>query len=163
MQLIHLYGIINKAVPYINCGGREKYIGRIYIMGKRIMVVDDEDITLKTCEFILQKNGYEVVTMNSGQKCLDYMRVPGKPRIDLVLLDIEMPILNGYNTLARIRQTAGYQKVPVIFLTATATHETVKEAIRLGANSYIKKPFLPQDLIDRVSDIIKRFGVNTGN
>ncbi len=129
-------------------------------MGKRVMVVDDEDITLKTCEFILQKNGYEVVTVNSGQKCLEYMRVPGKPKIDLVLLDIEMPILNGYNTLARIRQTAGYQKVPVIFLTATATHETVKEAIRLGANSYIKKPFLPQDLLNRVSDIIKKFGIN---
>ncbi len=132
-------------------------------MGKRIMVVDDEEITLKTCEFILKQNNYEVIAVNSGQKCLDYMSVPGKPKIDLILLDIEMPILNGYNTLVHIRQSGHYKNIPVIFLTATATYETVKEALRLGANSYIKKPFLPQDLLDRVSDILERFGVENDN
>lgn len=123
-------------------------------MSKRIMIVDDEIITLKTCEFILQKNDYEVVIMESGLKCLDYLRSAYNPAIDLILLDIEMPMFNGYKTLMSIRQSEALKHIPVIFLTATATPETVKKAVSLGVNSYIKKPFLPQDLIDRIEAVL---------
>lgn len=137
---------------------RQKFAKGILNMStnKRIMVVDDETITIKTCEFILQKNDYEVVSANSGQKCLDYLRNPENPKVDLVLLDIEMPMLNGYNTLSSIRKSESLKDIPVIFLTATATPETVREAVRLGVNSYLRKPFLPQDLIDRVEDVLKK-------
>lgn len=123
-------------------------------MSKRIMIVDDEIITLKTCEFILQKNDYEVVIMESGLKCLDYLRSAYNPAIVLILLDIEMPMFNGYKTLMSIRQSEALKHIPVIFLTATATPETVKKAVSLGVNSYIKKPFLPQDLIDRIEAVL---------
>lgn len=123
-------------------------------MSKRIMIVDDEIITLKTFEFILQKNDYEVVIMESGLKCLDYLRSAYNPAIDLILLDIEMPMFNGYKTLMSIRQSEALKHIPVIFLTATATPETVKKAVSLGVNSYIKKPFLPQDLIDRIEAVL---------
>ena len=74
-------------------------------MKKRIMVVDDDKITLKMCKFILEKQDHEVVTAESGKRCLEFLREPSNPRIDCILLDIEMPLLNGFNTLSSIRQS----------------------------------------------------------
>ena len=123
-------------------------------MSKRIMVVDDDAITIKMCDFILKKFEYEVVTMNSGIAALDYLRNPESAPIDLIFLDIEMPLLNGFNTLSSIRQSTALKDIPVVFLTATATKETVAEAIRLGVTSYIKKPFKPQELINKAQEIL---------
>lgn len=121
---------------------------------KRIMIVDDEPITIKMCEFILKKHDYNVVSAMSGRQCLDYLRNPENPPVDLILLDIEMPVLNGYNTLSSIRQAESLKHIPVMFLTASATQETVKEAIRLGVNSFLKKPFLPNELIEKVTSLL---------
>ncbi len=121
---------------------------------KRIMIVDDEAITIEICQFILKKNGYEVVSAMSGRQCLDYLRNYDNPPVDLILLDIEMPILNGFNTLSSIRHAESLKHIPVMFLTATATQETVMEAIRLGVNSYLKKPFLPNELIEKVEALL---------
>lgn len=121
---------------------------------KRIMIVDDEPITIKMCEFILKRHDYEVVSAMSGRQCLDYLRNYDNPPVDLILLDIEMPILNGFNTLSSIRQAESLKHIPVMFLTATATQETVMEAIRLGVNSYLKKPFLPNELIEKVEELL---------
>lgn len=121
---------------------------------KVIMVVDDEPITIQMCEFILKKHGYEVVSANSGKQCLDYLRNSKNRPVNLILLDIEMPILNGYNTLSSIRQSESLKHIPVMFLTASATQDVVKEAIRLGVDSFLKKPFLPNELIERVSSLL---------
>ncbi len=121
---------------------------------KRIMIVDDEPITIKMCEYILKRNEYDVVSAMSGRQCLDYLRNSDNPPVDLILLDIEMPILNGFNTLSSIRQAESLKHIPVMFLTATATQETVMEAIRLGVNSYLKKPFLPNELIEKVEALL---------
>ncbi len=121
---------------------------------KRIMVVDDEPITIKMCDYILKKHDYIVVSAMSGRQCLDYLRNPDNPPVDLILLDIEMPVLNGYNTLSSIRQSESLKHIPVMFLTASATQETVKEAIRLGVDSYLKKPFLPNELVEKVTSLL---------
>ncbi|MGN0650769.1 MAG: response regulator [Oscillospiraceae bacterium] len=123
-------------------------------MSKRIMVVDDDAITIKMCDFILKKFEYEVVTMNSGISALEYLRNPASEPVDLIFLDIEMPLLNGFNTLSSIRQSSALKDIPVVFLTATATKETVEEAIKLGVTSYIKKPFKPQELINKAQEIL---------
>ena len=123
-------------------------------MRKRIMVVDDDKITLKMCKFILEKHGHEVVTAESGKRCLEFLREPSNPRIDCILLDIEMPLLNGFNTLSSIRQSEKLKDIPVMFLTASATQETVREAIRLGVTSYLRKPFLPKELTDKVAALL---------
>ena len=123
-------------------------------MKKRIMVVDDDRITIRMCEFILKKHDYDVVTADSGKRCLEYLREPSNPRVDCILLDIEMPLLNGFNTLSSIRQSEKLKDIPVMFLTATATQETVREAIRLGVTSYLKKPFLPNELTDKVAALL---------
>ncbi len=123
-------------------------------MKKRVMVVDDDKITIRMCEFILKKQNYEVVTALSGKKCLEYLRNDDNPPVDCIVLDIEMPLLNGYNTLSSIRQSEKLKNIPVMFLTASATQETVREAIRLGVTSYLRKPFLPKDLAAKVEGLL---------
>lgn len=123
-------------------------------MKKRIMVVDDDKLTLMMCEFILTKQEYEVVCMESGKRCLEYLRDESNLPVDCILLDIEMPLLNGFKTLSSIRHSEKLMKIPVMFLTATATTDTVKEAIRLGVTSYLKKPFLPDELSERVTQLL---------
>ena len=123
-------------------------------MGKRILVVDDDKITLQMCEFILKKQGYEVATALSGKRCLEYLRDEKNPPVDCIVLDIEMPMLNGFNTLSTIRQSEKLMNIPVMFLTASATADTVKEAIRLGVTSYLCKPFLPKDLTEKVASLL---------
>lgn len=123
-------------------------------MKKKILVVDDDKITLKMCRFILEKQGLDVFTAESGKRCLDFLRDPESPLMDCILLDIEMPLLNGFNTLSSIRQSERLKEIPVMFLTASATPDTVREAIRLGVTSYLRKPFLPNELTDKVSALL---------
>lgn len=127
-------------------------------MSKRIMVVDDDKITLQMCEFILKKQGYEVITAMSGRSCLDYLRNGTNPTVDCIVLDIEMPLLNGFNTLASIRQSGRLRNIPVMFLTAAAAQDTVVEAIRVGVSSYLIKPFLPKELIEKVAELLENSG-----
>jgi len=119
---------------------------------KTIVVVDDEEITLKTAEFILKQDGYEVVRCLSGMSCLEYLKyqVP-----DLILLDIEMPIMSGIQTLEIIRSNEPFKNIPVMFLTANSDTETVALASSLGVIDYVIKPFMPQELLDRVRKILR--------
>lgn len=117
-------------------------------MSKRILVVDDDGMNLKMAEFILKQKNYEVYKVESGMDCLNFLK---DGRVDLILLDIEMPVMNGFKTLETIRENETMADIPVIFLTASADADTVREAGRLGAVDYVKKPFLPQDLLDRVA------------
>ena len=114
-------------------------------MQKRVLVVDDDTMNLVRTKMILE-NDYEVLLADSGIKALD--KIKGEP-VDLVLLDIEMPKLNGIETFERMKEFA--PNLPVIFLTASGLEEDVRSAIRLGAVNYLKKPFEPQELIRRVA------------
>ncbi|MBP3569332.1 MAG: response regulator [Lachnospiraceae bacterium] len=119
---------------------------------KTILVVDDEEMNLKMVEYILQQEGYDVVKAISGMSCLDYLKF-NKP--DLILLDVEMPVMSGIQTLEVLRASEEYKSLPVMFLTASADTDTVTAAGRLGVLSYVKKPFMPQDLVERVQKILR--------
>ena len=114
-------------------------------MKKRILVVDDDPMNLVRTRMILEKE-YEVLLADSGIKALDKMRGES---VDLVLLDIEMPKLNGIETFERMKEFAA--GVPVIFLTASGLEDDVVSAIKLGAVNYLVKPFEPQELMKRVA------------
>ena len=94
---------------------------------------------------ILEKQ-YEVVLAESGERALYLLR---NEKIDLVLLDIAMPKMNGIETFERMKESS--VDIPVIFLTASGHEEDVMSAIRLGAVNYLKKPFQPQELLKRVA------------
>ena len=117
---------------------------------QKILVVDDDDMNLKMAEFILKKDmkDIEVLLADSGMKCIDLLQ---REKVDLVLLDFQMPMMNGLKTLEIIRKR---EDIPVIFLTASSDRDTVVKAGMMGVQGYIKKPFMPKDLIDRVSQTL---------
>ena len=119
-------------------------------MQKRILVVDDDEMNLTRAKIIL-KNEYDVLLADSGIKALDMLK---KEQGDLVLLDIEMPKMNGFVTFRRMKESVG--EIPVIFLTASGLEDDVLSAIKLGAVNYLKKPFLPQELLKRVAQELEK-------
>ena len=114
-------------------------------MQKRILVVDDDDMNLVRTKMILGKE-YDVFLARSGIEALDILQ---REEMDLVLLDIEMPKMNGFETFEGMKKLD--IKTPVIFLTASGQEDDVVSAIRMGAVNYLKKPFPPQELLNRVA------------
>lgn len=119
-------------------------------MQKRILVVDDDDMNLMRTKRILGFD-YDVFFASSGIEALDTLK---REEMDLVLLDIEMPKMNGFETFERMKEFAA--DIPVIFLTASGQEDDVLSAIRLGAVNYLKKPFPPQELLMRVTQELEK-------
>ncbi len=113
---------------------------------KRILVVDDDTMNLMRTRMILEKH-YDVLLADSGEEALERLK---REKVDLVLLDIEMPNMNGIETFERMKEECSLE-IPVIFLTASGEKGNVLNAIKLGAVNYLKKPFLPQELLKRVA------------
>ena len=116
-------------------------------VNKLILVVDDDAMNLRMAEFILERQGYLVCKVESGMECLSFLKTSTP---NLILLDIEMPMMSGMKALEKIRKDMNIAYTPVIFLTSTADAESVAEACRLEAVDYIKKPFEPAELLERV-------------
>lgn len=115
-----------------------------------ILVVDDDAMNLTMAKSILEmKVRAEILTTDSGAGCLDVLQ-KRQGAIDLILLDIAMPGMDGLQTLSTIRQNPLYQDMKVIFLTAAADKNTIIKASQLKIADYVKKPFVPEDLIARV-------------
>ncbi|MBE5871725.1 MAG: response regulator [Lachnospiraceae bacterium] len=122
-------------------------------MADWVIVVDDDITNLKMAGHILSKAGLRVTALKSGQALLNFVVEKGMP--DLVLLDIKMPGMDGFETLQKLRRLeAGKEVVPVIFLTADDNEESEMKGLSLGASDFIKKPFVPDVLNIRVRHII---------
>ena len=123
-------------------------------MADWVIVVDDDVMNLKSAGHILSKNNKRVTALKSGQALLDYIRENETP--DLILLDIKMPEMDGFETLKKLReQENGKDEIPVIFLTANDDEESETTGLSLGAMDFIKKPFVPEVLTLRVRHIIE--------
>ncbi len=121
----------------------------------RILVVDDNTVNLATIEQEL-KDKYEIVPMLSGRRAVKYLY---REKVDLILLDIQMPIMDGIETLKTIRTQENGVTVPVIFLTTKKDKLTVVEGAKLGIMDYITKPVDAEELHDRIEKVFKRLGV----
>lgn len=116
----------------------------------QILVVDDEQYVTKLVERTLEDAGYVVSVAHDGKSAL-VMLAEKEP--DLILLDIRMPGLNGYQVLERIRQSSD---VPVLMLTAVRGEIAIERSVGLGADNYIAKPFSPRTLLARVQATLRR-------
>ena len=121
-------------------------------MADWVIVVDDDPANQKFAGYILSNSGYRVTALKSGQAFLDYVAKNGHP--DLVLLDINMPEMDGFETMRRFREQAPEKDTPVLFLTADENEEFETKGLSLGAMDFIKKPFVPDVLAIRVRHII---------
>jgi DNA-binding response OmpR family regulator len=120
-------------------------------MTKTIMSVDNELITVTLVKDILEKEGYKVITALSGEECLEKLE---KNKVDLILLDIMMPGLSGWDVYERIKEKN--KKVKIAFLSILEISPSRrKEIAEKGVSDYITKPFNPNDLIERVESILK--------
>ena len=117
----------------------------------RVLVVDDEVYILHILDFILGAEGYDVVTATNGEQALQKVR---EEKPDLVILDIMMPKLDGYETCRMIKNDAATKQIPVILLKAKGREVDQKLGREVGASDYITKPFSPNKLIDRVQAIL---------
>ncbi len=118
----------------------------------RILVVDDTPENVDLLDAMLSPRGYEVEGVRSGAQALD--RLAAEPRPDLVLLDIVMPEMDGYEVCRRIRATPATELLPVVMITASSAEEKLK-ALEAGADDFIMKPFDKAELLARVRSLVR--------
>jgi len=116
-------------------------------MNEKILVVDDDSMNLRMAEFILNKSHYMVTKASSGQEALDMLQ---QGTMDLILLDIEMPEMDGFELMKILQDSVEWRKIPVIFLTADRSAETEEKCFQVGAVDYIGKPFVPSIMAQRI-------------
>ncbi len=119
-----------------------------------ILVVDDESTIRDSIADVLRLSGLHVVVASSGE---DALQVLARLEPDLIVADIMMPGMNGYQLYQRIRRTPEWVRIPFIFLTAKGTPEDVRYGKELGADDYLMKPIEPEDLIAAVMGKLARF------
>jgi two-component system, OmpR family, alkaline phosphatase synthesis response regulator PhoP len=118
---------------------------------KKILIVDDEESLLKLASLLLTSRGYKVEAALDGKSALDSM---AKDKPDLVLLDIMMPGLNGFEVCQQIKSNVSTRNIPVIMLTAKKSSEDMSRAEQLGAEQYITKPFRSAHLIETIKQTL---------
>ena len=114
----------------------------------RILVVDDQDINRRVVATLLTRQGYDVISADSGKQGISQAR---QYQPDLVLLDMMMPGMDGFELLGHFKQDAALRRLPVVFLTAAHDRELLVRAFDSGAVDYVTKPFMPEELLARVS------------
>ncbi len=117
-----------------------------------VLIADDSVLIRAVARAGLEDEGYQVTEADDGLTALEACR---KEPPDVVLLDIEMPGLDGYQVLAELKSDAGLKHIPVVFLTSRGSMEDVVAGLRGGAHDYLKKPFEPAELLARVSSAIQ--------
>jgi DNA-binding response OmpR family regulator len=120
-------------------------------MGKRVLICDDDELLLDLVRYRLSNRGYEVVAARDGREALSLAR---KSAPDAMVLDAMMPRVDGYEVLRQMRADPALAKIPVIMLTARKQENDILAALELGANEYIVKPFIPEELVARLSRLI---------
>ncbi|MCD6103970.1 MAG: response regulator [Thermotogaceae bacterium] len=120
-------------------------------MMAHILVVDDSEVLRRIVVFNLVKNGYTVSEASDGEEALQKLK---ESTPDLVILDIMMPKMNGFEVLKVMKQDENLSKVPVIVLTAKGGENDLQEGLKLGADIFLTKPFSPGRLIEEVQRVI---------
>jgi CheY-like chemotaxis protein len=120
-------------------------------MPKRILVVDDDEMVLMALGELLKPEGYEVHMVSSGNEALKRLDQDG---YDLMLLDIIMPVMDGFELCRKIRENEKYRETPIVFLTAKSREEDRVSGLAAGANLFLSKPISPEKLLGIVSDTI---------
>jgi len=121
-------------------------------MAKKILVIDDDELVLIAIQELLTPLGLSVTTMSNGPGALEKA---SSDRFDLVILDIIMPEMDGFEVCQRIRQMDSYAETPILMLTAKSGEEDKQRGMETGANLYLPKPISPKRLIALVEEALK--------
>jgi len=118
---------------------------------QKILVVDDDPYILMSLEFLMKKNGYDVIVARNGTEALDLLekRVP-----NLVLLDIMMPDVDGYAICKHIKSNKKLKEAKVVFMSAKSKEADIQKGLDLGASLYITKPFSTRELMKQIKSLM---------
>jgi DNA-binding response OmpR family regulator len=119
--------------------------------GKKILVVDDDPYILMSLEFLMKKNGYDVMVARNGTEAMD---LADKHLPDLVILDIMMPDVDGYEICTRIKKSAKHLHTKIVFISAKTKETDIQKGYDLGASLYIKKPFSTRELVKQIKELL---------
>lgn len=129
--------------------------------GMRVMVVDDNEINRELAISILASHGAKVITANDGQRALEVLK-SGAHVCDVVLMDLQMPGMDGMQTTAQVRQLPGCKRLPIVALTASAFNEQRVAALRAGMDAVVTKPFDVSGLVRLLSRLVRGVAVGDG-
>ncbi len=121
-------------------------------MTKNLLIVDDEPNAVVPIQFLMEQQGYKVMIAERGEDALDLI-YQYKP--DLVLLDIMLPGINGFEVCEIIRLNPEYRSIKIIFLTALGREEQIAKGLALGADAYITKPYSNDELVAIVKEVLE--------
>ena len=117
-----------------------------------VLMIDDEASARKLAKLLLEREGYEVLTASNGEEGLILAKVK---QPDLILLDVVMPKMDGYQTLKRLREDQDVKQIPVIMVTARGTEHEIATSFRLGAVFHVDKPYETKDLLQKIAVALK--------
>lgn len=126
---------------------------------KKILIVDDEEHILELLKFNLEKNGFEVFSSDNGEDCIVLIE---QHNVDLLVLDLMLPGMDGIDVCKEIRKMDRFQSLPIIMLTAKGEETDRILGLELGADDYITKPFSVRELIARVKAVLRRSDTKGG-
>ncbi|MDR9467767.1 response regulator [Marinospirillum sp.] len=118
----------------------------------KVLVVDDEPNIVLSLEFLMQQAGFEVKTAEEGETALELV---ASFQPDLLLLDISLPGISGFEVLETLREQDEFKRLPIIMLTAHGREVEKEKGLALGADDYITKPFSTRQLVDKVTALIQ--------
>ena len=121
-------------------------------MAKRILIADDEPNIVISLEFLMKREGFEVLIANDGEEAVRQIR---SERPDLVLLDVMMPKKSGFEVCQEVKSDPGLAGVRILMLTAKGRDTEVAKGLALGADAYMTKPFSTKELVERVRSLLE--------
>jgi DNA-binding response OmpR family regulator len=119
---------------------------------QQILLIDDDELILKVINRILTREGYEVKTATNGK---DAMELIEQQKFDLLITDIMMPYSNGFEVISKFKQHPNADGVPIIVISSVGTENAVREGLNIGADDYLRKPIMPDELLIRVRRFFK--------
>ncbi len=128
-------------------------------MPKEILIVDDEPSIVVPVQFLMEQQGFSVLVAENGENALDMIY---KYKPDLILLDIMLPRIDGYEVCEIVRLDPRYRDIKIIFLTAKGREVEIAKGLALGADAYITKPFSNADLVAKVKELLSMTYETTG-
>jgi len=124
-------------------------------MSKKVLIVDDEPGIIVALQFLMEQSGYATMVAFSGEEAMEAV---AKHHPDLMLLDIMLPVVDGFEVCQRVRENPDWNNIRIVLVTALGNEANVTKGLDLGADAYVTKPFSNADLVAKVKELLEWHG-----
>jgi DNA-binding response OmpR family regulator len=121
-------------------------------MSKKVLIVDDEPSIIVALQFLMEQSGYATVVAFSGEEAMEAV---AQHHPDLMLLDIMLPVVDGFEVCQRVRENPDWNDIRIVLVTALGNESNVTKGLDLGADAYVTKPFSNADLVAKVKELLE--------